>query len=162
MRSWHLTWCAFALVLVGAFLPWGQVYLREAAKEAEGIDAVLVGFASTFTRVVEATAWNSHVTIGTGKIPSWVALVLCALAALLATLRAGGMRALPAAASPILGAAGAAIPITFAVMYAAATESATLRLGFWLFATGAIGVVLTTLHDPLEARPRDSLDRSEP
>ncbi len=149
MKPWHATWLCFAVVLVGAFVPWAKIDLAKAAEQSEGLGAFGALMMTAFARTIEVTAWNGRATIGTAAVPLWVVLLLAGAAAFLALLRARGVRTIPHAAAPILAAAGVVLVVTFGVQ---ALESGRLLAGFGVTAVGALGVLATTLRDPA---PRD-------
>src|SRR5688572_18468677 len=109
MKAWHVTWLCFAVVLVGAFLPWARIDLEEAAANAQGNAGLAAFLLSKFTPTVEATAWNGRVPLGTAAIPAWVVLVADFLAACASMLRARGVRAIARGVSPLLAAAALAL-----------------------------------------------------
>jgi len=148
MRSWHLTWCGFAVLLVGAFLPLAQFDVRAAAESAEGLEAVAYRSLAITKPVVELTAWNATVPVGTAQVPVWVAVAACALASILATRRGGGDLAIPRGASPILAAVAETLLIVLALQ-----DHVSMKIGGWISLLGAAGAFFSALRDPAPTPP---------
>lgn len=147
VRAATAAWVAFAAVGVGAFLPWARVDFREATQGAEGFEKVVAALASALTPVVEVTAWNGRVDVGTAKVPLWTVAAGGALAAVLATLRGRGARSVPYPAAPLVALGALALTAVWTIDVGT-SDGVRLLSGGWFTIVGAAALLLTLLPDP--------------
>jgi hypothetical protein len=135
------------VVVAASFLPWGTIGFEQAVDGEPGLGEMWKSLAKGFgAGAIEVNAWNSHVSAGSLRIPTWVVPVLAGFVALSLLLRMTAVWSPPRVLCPLLVAVAAAVAAWMTIVLGSSKEG-TIGIGALATLVALSALLVAVLRD---------------